>query len=164
MKQLHAHNRWARTTAFVLAALLLLALLLMAGARQVSLPLTGIQSSRQFMPPDPEDWCRKVNLNKLNAELDKAEIYFVTVWANTWSTGAICVALYVTQACRSVAQKMRTGSNSSKVFMPDAGDEWYKTDRRHAPSHTIWSLAAPAVWPLFHQAGDRSAAQLPGPG
>jgi hypothetical protein len=41
MKQLHAHNRLARTTAFVLAALLLLALLLMAGARQVSLPLTG---------------------------------------------------------------------------------------------------------------------------
>jgi hypothetical protein len=31
MKQLHAHSRWARTTAFVLAALLLLALVLMAG-------------------------------------------------------------------------------------------------------------------------------------
>jgi hypothetical protein len=76
MKQLHVHNRWARTTAFVLAALLLLALVLMAGSRQVSLPLTGIQSNRQFMPPEPEDWCRKVNLKKLNAELDKAEIYF----------------------------------------------------------------------------------------
>jgi hypothetical protein len=76
MKQLHAHNRWARTTAFVLAALLLLALLLMAGARQVSLPLTGIQSNRQFMPPDPEDWCRKVNLKKLDSEMAKAELYF----------------------------------------------------------------------------------------
>jgi hypothetical protein len=41
MKQLHAHSRWARTTTLVLAALLLSALLLMAGARQVSLPFDG---------------------------------------------------------------------------------------------------------------------------
>lgn len=76
MKQLHAHTRWARTTALVLAALLLLALVLMAGGQQVSLPLTGIQSNRQFMPPDPEDWCRKVNLSKLDTEIAKAERYF----------------------------------------------------------------------------------------
>jgi hypothetical protein len=59
-----------------LALLLLLLILLMAGGRQVSLPMTGIQSNRQVMPPDPEDWCRKVRLSKLDAEITKAELYF----------------------------------------------------------------------------------------
>jgi hypothetical protein len=59
-----------------LALLLLLLILLMAGGRQVTLPMTGIQSNRQVMPPDPEEWCRKVKLTKLDAEIAKAELYF----------------------------------------------------------------------------------------
>ena len=60
----------------VLALLLLLLILLMASGQQVTLPLTGIQSNRQVMPPDPEDWCRKVDLGKLDAEVARAETYF----------------------------------------------------------------------------------------
>jgi hypothetical protein len=59
-----------------LALLLLLLILLMAGGRQVTLPMTGIQSNRQVMPPDPNDWCRKVDGNKLDAEVAKAELFF----------------------------------------------------------------------------------------
>jgi len=61
----------------VLALLLLLLLLsaLMASGQQVSLPLTGLQSNRQTMPPDPNDWCSKVDLEKLKSEMIKAETF-----------------------------------------------------------------------------------------
>lgn len=59
----------------VLALLLLLITVLMAGGHQVSLPLTGIQSNRQVMPPDPNEWCRKIDLEKLNGEILKAETF-----------------------------------------------------------------------------------------
>lgn len=58
-----------------LALLLLLLILLMAGGRQVTLPMTGIQSNRQVMPPDPEDWCRKVKLSRLDAEIARADLF-----------------------------------------------------------------------------------------
>lgn len=68
----------ARGFILVLALLLLLLFLalLSAGGRQVSLPLTGLQSSHQLMPPDPQDWCRKVNLERLAAEIAKAEAFY----------------------------------------------------------------------------------------
>ena len=75
MNQLHARNKWP-IIVLVLALLLLLIAVLMAGGQQVSLPLTGIQSNRQVMPPDPGDWCHKVNLSKLNAEVARAEAFF----------------------------------------------------------------------------------------
>lgn len=59
----------------VLALLLLLLILLMASGQQVTLPLTGIQSNRQVMPPDPEDWCRKMDLTRLDAEMSRAELF-----------------------------------------------------------------------------------------
>lgn len=65
----------------ILLALLVLMLALvgavfMSRGQQVSLPFTGLQSNRQVMPPDPGDWCRKVKLAKLEAEIAKAEIFF----------------------------------------------------------------------------------------
>jgi hypothetical protein len=59
----------------ILALLLLLSAVLMASGHQVSLPLSGIQSNRQVMPPDPNEWCRKVDLEKLNTEIVKAETF-----------------------------------------------------------------------------------------
>ena len=59
----------------VLALLLLLLILLMAGGQQVTLPLTGFQPNRQMMPPAPEDWCRKMDLTRLDAEMAKAELF-----------------------------------------------------------------------------------------
>lgn len=60
----------------VLALCLLLIILLMASGRQLTLPLTGIQSNRQVMPPDPGDWCRKMDLTQLDAEIARAELFF----------------------------------------------------------------------------------------
>ncbi len=63
----------------ILLALLLLALtgaVFMSRGQQVSLPLTGLQSNRQVTPPGPEDWCRKVKLAQLEAEIAKAETFF----------------------------------------------------------------------------------------
>ena len=65
----------------ILLALLLLILVLagvvfMSRGQQVSLPFTGLQSNRQVMPLDPEDWCGKVKLAKLEAEITKAETFF----------------------------------------------------------------------------------------
>lgn len=68
-----------RQRSFLFVALvlcLLLIILLLANVRQITLPLIGIQSNRQVMPPDPDDWCRRVDLNKLNAEITRAETYF----------------------------------------------------------------------------------------
>jgi len=71
------HLQRKRTTLFVALVLcLLLIMLLLAHVRQITLPLTGIQTNRQLMPPDPDDWCRKVNLLKLNNEIIRAETYF----------------------------------------------------------------------------------------
>lgn len=65
----------------ILLALLVLMLALvgavfMSRGQQVSLPFTGLQSNQQVMPPDPGDWCRKVKLAKLEAEIAKAETFF----------------------------------------------------------------------------------------
>lgn len=59
----------------LLALLLIFFMALLAGGHQVSLPMTGIQSNRQLMPPDPNEWCRKVELEKLNSEIAKAETF-----------------------------------------------------------------------------------------
>jgi hypothetical protein len=75
MEQLHHRSRWP-VAILILSLLLLLVVLLMAAGKQVTLPMTGIQSNRQVMPPDPEDWCRKVKADKLDAEIAKAELFF----------------------------------------------------------------------------------------
>lgn len=70
------HFQRKRTTLFVALVLcLLLIILLLAHVRQVTLPLTGIQTNRQVMPPDPDDWCGKVNMIRLNAEIARAELF-----------------------------------------------------------------------------------------
>ena len=74
MQQLHTRHRWA-IPLLVIVLLLLLIAVLMASGHQVTLPLTGIQSNRQVMPPDPQDWCRKVDLERLNREILKAETF-----------------------------------------------------------------------------------------
>jgi hypothetical protein len=75
MEHLYHRSRWP-VAILILSLLLLLVVLLMAVGKQVTLPMTGIQSNRQVMPPDPEDWCRKVKAGKLDAEIDKAELFF----------------------------------------------------------------------------------------
>jgi hypothetical protein len=75
MEQLHHRSRWP-VAILILSLLLLLVVLLMAAGKQVTLPMTGIQSNWQVMPPDPEDWCRKVKANKLDAEIARAELFF----------------------------------------------------------------------------------------
>lgn len=67
-------HKWA-TQVLGLALLLLLIMVLLASGHQVSLPLTGIQSNHQVMPPDPNEWCRKVDLVRLNTEIMKAETF-----------------------------------------------------------------------------------------
>ena len=67
-------HKWA-IQVLGLALLLLLIMVLLASGHQVSLPLTGIQSNHQVMPPDPNEWCRKVDLVRLNTEIMKAEIF-----------------------------------------------------------------------------------------
>jgi hypothetical protein len=63
-------------------ALLALVLLILAGAvlmskkQQPTLPMTGLQSNRQVMPPDPGDWCRKANMAELDTEIAKADAFF----------------------------------------------------------------------------------------
>jgi hypothetical protein len=74
MHQSQTRHKWA-IPLLILALLLLLIAVLMASGHQVSLPLTGIQSNRQVMPPDPNEWCRKVDLEKLNTEILKAETF-----------------------------------------------------------------------------------------
>ena len=54
---------------------LLLIILLLANVRQITLPLTGIQTNRQVMPPNPDDWCGKVNMTRLSAEIARAELF-----------------------------------------------------------------------------------------
>ena len=79
MEQLQTRHKWT-IPVLILALLLLLIAVLMASGHQVSLPLTGIQSNRQTfgrtsMPPDPNEWCRKIDLEKLNTEIVKAETF-----------------------------------------------------------------------------------------
>lgn len=79
MGQLQTRHKWT-IPVLILALLLLLMAILMASGHQVSLPLTGIQSNRQTfgrtsMPPDPNEWCRKIDLEKLNTEIAKAETF-----------------------------------------------------------------------------------------
>ena len=74
MEQLQTRHKWT-IPVLILALLLLLIAVLMASGHQVSLPLTGIQSNRQVMPPDPNEWCRKIDLEKLNTEIAKAETF-----------------------------------------------------------------------------------------
>jgi hypothetical protein len=76
MNQTYARNRWPILVLALVGLLLLAAIMLLAGGQQISLPLTGLQSNRQVMPPDPGDWCRQVNLNKLQAEVARAETFF----------------------------------------------------------------------------------------
>ena len=56
--------------------MLIISIAFASSGRQVTLPITGLQSNRQVMPPDPDDWCRKTNLSKLDNEIAKAEVYF----------------------------------------------------------------------------------------
>ena len=79
MDQLQTRHKWT-IPVLILALLLLLIAVLMASGHQVSLPLTGIQSNRQTfgrtsMPPDPNEWCRKIDLEKLHSEIVKAETF-----------------------------------------------------------------------------------------
>ena len=74
MEQLQTRYKWT-IPVLILALFLLLIAVLMASGHQVSLPLTGIQSNRQVMPPDPNEWCRKIDLEKLNTEIAKAETF-----------------------------------------------------------------------------------------
>ena len=74
MEQLQTRYKWT-IPVLILALFLLLIAVLMASGHQVSLPLTGIQSNRQVMPPDPNEWCRKIDLEKLNSEIVKAETF-----------------------------------------------------------------------------------------
>ena len=79
MEQLQTRHKWT-IPVLILALLLLLIAVLMASGHQVSLPLTGIQSNRQTfgrtsMPPDPNEWCRKIDLEKLHSEIVKAETF-----------------------------------------------------------------------------------------
>ena len=79
MEHSQTRHKWT-IPVLILALLLLLIAVLMASGHQVSLPLTGIQSNRQTfgrtsMPPDPSEWCRKIDLEKLNSEIVKAETF-----------------------------------------------------------------------------------------
>ena len=79
MEQLQTRHKWT-IPVLILALLLLLIAVLMASGHQVSLPLTGIQSNRQTfgrtsMPPDPNEWCRKIDLEKVNTEIAKSETF-----------------------------------------------------------------------------------------
>ena len=68
-----------RSHSYLLGILLILLaapVLLMARNTQMSLPLTGLGRSQRFMPPDPDDWCRKVDHNRLQREITKAETFF----------------------------------------------------------------------------------------
>ena len=79
MEQLQTRHKWT-IPVLILALLLLFIAVLMSSGHQVSLPLTGILSNRQTfgrtsMPPDPNEWCRKIDLEKLNTEIAKAETF-----------------------------------------------------------------------------------------
>ncbi len=74
MQRLQTRHKWS-ISILILTLLLLLIAILMASGYQVGLPLTGVQSNRQVMPPDPNEWCRKVNLEKLDTEIVKAETF-----------------------------------------------------------------------------------------
>ncbi|MBK8904496.1 MAG: hypothetical protein IPM53_25180 [Anaerolineaceae bacterium] len=74
MLQSQTRHKWTIPVLVILLLLLLFAAL-MASGQQVSLPLTGLQSNRQTMPPDPNEWCGKVDLEKLNNEMMKAETF-----------------------------------------------------------------------------------------
>ncbi|MBE2222995.1 MAG: hypothetical protein IAF02_15735, partial [Anaerolineae bacterium] len=46
---------------------------------QMTLPLALPQvKTDKIMPPDPDDWCKKVKLSKLDYEIEKAEEYFAS--------------------------------------------------------------------------------------
>ena len=74
MLQSTMRSKWTIPVLVILLLLLFFAAL-MASGQQVSLPLTGLQSNRQTMPPDPDEWCGKVDLEKLNSEMRKAETF-----------------------------------------------------------------------------------------
>lgn len=70
------HLQHKRSILFVVLVLcLLFIILLLANVRQITLPLTGIQTNRQAMPPNPDDWCGKVDMIRLNAEIARAELF-----------------------------------------------------------------------------------------
>ncbi len=74
MLQSTMRSKWTIPVLVILLLLLFFAAL-MASGQQVSLPLTGLQSNRQTMPPDPNEWCGKVDLEKLKIEMIKAETF-----------------------------------------------------------------------------------------
>lgn len=74
MLQSQMRSKWTIPVLGFLLLLLLFAALMTSG-QQVSLPLTGLQSNRQTMPPDPDEWCGKVDLEKLTSEMIKAETF-----------------------------------------------------------------------------------------
>lgn len=60
----------------VLLLLLVAPVLLMTRVTQMSLSFSGLGRSQRIMPPDPDDWCRKVDHNRLQREIFKAETFF----------------------------------------------------------------------------------------
>ena len=65
--------------ALVLLALLSTGALFAADASrrtQLSLPLKGFHVNLQSMPPDPGDWCQKVDAERLQSEMAKARAFF----------------------------------------------------------------------------------------
>ena len=74
-----------RILIFVLIAIVLVAasVVVMAGKgqrkTQMSLPfaLPRVEPGK-VMPPDPDEWCKKVDLAKLDYEVEKAEAFFET--------------------------------------------------------------------------------------
>jgi len=75
MLQSQTRHKRAIPVLVLILLLLLLFAVLTTGGQQVSLPLTGIQPNRQIMPPDPNEWCGKIELEKLNSEIMKAETF-----------------------------------------------------------------------------------------
>lgn len=66
-----------------LVLLLLVGMVVMAGKGgqkgQMTLPFALPQSkSVQVMPPDPDEWCRRVDLKKLDYEIEKVREFFDT--------------------------------------------------------------------------------------
>lgn len=66
-----------------LVLLLLTGMVVMAGRAQqkgqLTLPFALPQAKPvQVMPPDPDEWCRRADLKKLDYEVEKVEAYFET--------------------------------------------------------------------------------------
>jgi hypothetical protein len=86
-KEINVNKCSVKNTIFIF--MLFLVLLLLAGTivmvgkgqqrTQMTLPFALPQSKPiQVMPPDPDEWCRRADLKKLDYEVEKVEAYFET--------------------------------------------------------------------------------------